>query len=157
MRTRCSFRNIMWSGGCASTWNAADTVSAGRSARPTSRKRLRGRSMSCGSSPVKCSQHATSSSPSCAELQGSVSRPIHAKGGGFGSARPVVCRCRGPSRRPATDQHPTDAIQMMIGAGGVVLTAPINVSASAGDPASQNLFRIYLNVPDTPPRAIHVL
>ncbi|KAJ7931128.1 FAD/NAD(P)-binding domain-containing protein [Mycena leptocephala] len=53
---------------------------------------------------------------------------------------------------PLPTNIPRDAIQMMIGAGGVVLTAPI-VNASASDPTSQNLFRIYLGVPDTPPRA----
>ncbi|KAJ6545178.1 FAD/NAD(P)-binding domain-containing protein [Mycena capillaripes] len=43
-----------------------------------------------------------------------------------------------------------DGLQMMIGAGGVVLTAPMLDSSLATD---QNLFRLYLGVPDTPPRA----
>ncbi|KAJ7478974.1 FAD/NAD(P)-binding domain-containing protein, partial [Mycena latifolia] len=43
-----------------------------------------------------------------------------------------------------------DGLQMMIGAGGVILTAPMLDSSLASD---QSLFRLYLGVPDTPPRA----
>jgi 2-polyprenyl-6-methoxyphenol hydroxylase-like FAD-dependent oxidoreductase len=41
----------------------------------------------------------------------------------------------------------------MIGAGGVVLTAPIVNTSASESAGTQNLFRIYLGVPDTPPRA----
>ncbi|KAJ6458175.1 FAD/NAD(P)-binding domain-containing protein [Mycena sanguinolenta] len=57
---------------------------------------------------------------------------------------------------PLPPNIPTDSIQMMVGAGGVVLTAPIledsDSSSSAGDSA-QRLFRIYLGVPGPPPRS----
>ncbi|KAF7349688.1 FAD/NAD(P)-binding domain-containing protein [Mycena sanguinolenta] len=56
---------------------------------------------------------------------------------------------------PLPANVPSDRIQMMVGAGGVVLTAPMLDSdspTSAGGPA-QNLFRLYLGVPDTPPRS----
>ncbi|KAF7366162.1 FAD/NAD(P)-binding domain-containing protein [Mycena venus] len=43
-----------------------------------------------------------------------------------------------------------DGLQMMIGAGGIILTAPMLDSSLA---PGQNLFRLYLGVPDTPPRA----
>ncbi|KAJ7275929.1 FAD/NAD(P)-binding domain-containing protein [Mycena rebaudengoi] len=52
---------------------------------------------------------------------------------------------------PLPANVPQDGLQMMIGAGGVVLTAPILGEDSAGAPQN-NLFRLYLGVPDTPPR-----
>ncbi|KAJ7061713.1 FAD/NAD(P)-binding domain-containing protein [Mycena amicta] len=45
-----------------------------------------------------------------------------------------------------------DGLQMMIGAGGVVLTAPM-LDQQPAQGQDQTLFRLYLGVPDTPPRA----
>ncbi|KAJ7154026.1 FAD/NAD(P)-binding domain-containing protein [Mycena crocata] len=53
---------------------------------------------------------------------------------------------------PMPANVPKDALQMMIGAGGVVLTAPMLDASTSAGPA-QNLFRLYLGVPDTPPRS----
>ncbi|KAJ7501042.1 FAD/NAD(P)-binding domain-containing protein [Mycena galericulata] len=53
---------------------------------------------------------------------------------------------------PVPTNIPRDSLQMMIGAGGVVLTAPIVNDASPSAPSSDTLFRLYLGVPDTPPR-----
>ncbi|KAJ7275931.1 FAD/NAD(P)-binding domain-containing protein [Mycena rebaudengoi] len=53
---------------------------------------------------------------------------------------------------PLPANIPQDGLQMMIGAGGVVLTAPMLGDDSAGAPQN-NLFRLYLGVPDTPPRS----
>ncbi|KAJ7511465.1 FAD/NAD(P)-binding domain-containing protein [Mycena galericulata] len=52
---------------------------------------------------------------------------------------------------PVPTNIPRDSFQLMIGPGGAILTAPI---VNASDPASSsdNLFRLYLGVPDTPPR-----
>ncbi|KAJ7835097.1 hypothetical protein B0H14DRAFT_2797132, partial [Mycena olivaceomarginata] len=54
---------------------------------------------------------------------------------------------------PLPTNVPRDGLQMMIGAGGVVLTAPLLELDSAGSPRNNNLFRLYLGVPDTPPRS----
>ncbi|KAF7354215.1 FAD/NAD(P)-binding domain-containing protein [Mycena venus] len=55
---------------------------------------------------------------------------------------------------PLPSNVPRDGLQMMIGAGGVVLTAPMLGEGSAGaPPQNNNLFRLYLGVPDTPPRS----
>ncbi|KAJ7660756.1 FAD/NAD(P)-binding domain-containing protein [Mycena polygramma] len=43
-----------------------------------------------------------------------------------------------------------DSLQLMVGAGGVILTAPM-LDPSGG--SAQNLFRLYLGVRETPPRA----
>ncbi|KAJ6588075.1 FAD/NAD(P)-binding domain-containing protein [Mycena capillaripes] len=51
---------------------------------------------------------------------------------------------------PLPANVPRDGLQMMIGAGGVVLTAPMLDSSPS---PAQNLFRLYLGVPDTPPRS----
>ncbi|KAF8142592.1 FAD/NAD(P)-binding domain-containing protein [Mycena galopus ATCC 62051] len=56
---------------------------------------------------------------------------------------------------PLPTNVPRDGLQMMVGAGGVVLTAPMlvsNPSSSAG-PSAQHLFRLYLGVPNAPPRS----
>ncbi|KAF7318542.1 FAD/NAD(P)-binding domain-containing protein [Mycena chlorophos] len=50
---------------------------------------------------------------------------------------------------PLPAHTPHNAIQIMVGKGGVVLTAPI--PAEPTDLSSRNLFRVYLGVPDTPP------
>ncbi|KAJ7682486.1 FAD/NAD(P)-binding domain-containing protein [Mycena polygramma] len=50
-------------------------------------------------------------------------------------------------RTPVPANVPRDGLQMMIGAGGVVLTAPM-LDSSGG-----NLFRLYLGVPGTPPHS----
>ncbi|KAJ7108357.1 FAD/NAD(P)-binding domain-containing protein [Mycena crocata] len=53
---------------------------------------------------------------------------------------------------PLPTNIPKDAVRIMAGSGGVILTAPIlDTSPSAG--AAQNLFRLYIGVPDTPPSA----
>ncbi|KAJ7679618.1 FAD/NAD(P)-binding domain-containing protein [Mycena rosella] len=53
---------------------------------------------------------------------------------------------------PLPTNVPRDGLQMMIGAGGVVLTAPMLGEDSAGaPPQNNNLFRLYLGVSDTPP------
>ncbi|KAJ7643790.1 FAD/NAD(P)-binding domain-containing protein [Roridomyces roridus] len=49
---------------------------------------------------------------------------------------------------PLPANIPRDTLQMMVGGGGVVLTAPMLDTTSR----SSNLFRLYLGVPDTPPR-----
>ncbi|KAJ7144355.1 hypothetical protein C8R44DRAFT_657808 [Mycena epipterygia] len=57
---------------------------------------------------------------------------------------------------PLPTNVPRDGLQMMIGAGGVVPTAPLLETDSPGASQSQNttnLFRLYLGVPDTPPRS----
>ncbi|KAJ7826845.1 FAD/NAD(P)-binding domain-containing protein [Mycena leptocephala] len=53
---------------------------------------------------------------------------------------------------PLPPNLPIDHLQRMVGAGGVVLTAPMR---GEEDSPAQNthLFRLYLGVPDTPPRA----
>ncbi|KAJ7275913.1 FAD/NAD(P)-binding domain-containing protein [Mycena rebaudengoi] len=53
---------------------------------------------------------------------------------------------------PLPANVPQDSLLMMIGAGGVILTAPMLGEDSAGAPQS-NLFRLYIGVPDTPPRS----
>ncbi|KAJ7496163.1 FAD/NAD(P)-binding domain-containing protein [Mycena galericulata] len=53
---------------------------------------------------------------------------------------------------PVPTNIPRDSLQMMIGAGGVVLTAPIVNTAPSAPSSSGTLFRLYLGVPDTPPR-----
>ncbi|KAJ7084931.1 FAD/NAD(P)-binding domain-containing protein [Mycena epipterygia] len=53
---------------------------------------------------------------------------------------------------PLPTNVPVDGLQMMFGAGGVVLTAPmLGEEDSAGAPNTP--FRLYLRVPDTPPRS----
>ncbi|KAF7348885.1 FAD/NAD(P)-binding domain-containing protein [Mycena venus] len=55
---------------------------------------------------------------------------------------------------PLPANVPRDGPQVMVGAGGMVLTAPILSEDSAGASVqNDNLFRLYLGVPDTPPRA----
>ncbi|KAJ6528912.1 FAD/NAD(P)-binding domain-containing protein [Mycena capillaripes] len=55
---------------------------------------------------------------------------------------------------PLPSNVPRDGPQIMVGAGGMVLTAPILAKDSAGASVhNDNLFRLYLGVPDTPPRA----
>ncbi|KAJ7872525.1 FAD/NAD(P)-binding domain-containing protein [Mycena olivaceomarginata] len=55
---------------------------------------------------------------------------------------------------PLPANVPRDGPQVMVGAGGMVLTAPILGEDSAGGSVqNDNLFRLYLGVPDTPPRA----
>ncbi|KAJ6529558.1 FAD/NAD(P)-binding domain-containing protein [Mycena vulgaris] len=51
---------------------------------------------------------------------------------------------------PLQTNVPTDVLQMMIGAGGAVLTGEDSAGAP---PQNNNLFRLYLGVPDTPPRS----
>ncbi|KAJ7677417.1 FAD/NAD(P)-binding domain-containing protein [Mycena olivaceomarginata] len=51
---------------------------------------------------------------------------------------------------PLPANVPRDGPQVMVGAGGMVLTAPILGEDSV---QNDNLFRLYLGVPDTPPRA----
>ncbi|KAJ7731061.1 FAD/NAD(P)-binding domain-containing protein [Mycena metata] len=54
---------------------------------------------------------------------------------------------------PLPTNVPRDGLQMIIGAGGVVLTAPMREEGSDGAPQNNNLFRLYLGVPDTPSRS----
>ncbi|KAJ7716474.1 FAD/NAD(P)-binding domain-containing protein [Mycena maculata] len=55
---------------------------------------------------------------------------------------------------PLPTNVPRDALQIMAGTNGVVLTAPIRDSSpSAGGDRAQNLFRVYFGVPDIPSRS----
>ncbi|KAJ6466663.1 FAD/NAD(P)-binding domain-containing protein [Mycena vitilis] len=51
---------------------------------------------------------------------------------------------------PVPASVPTDRLQIMVGAGGVLLTAPL---LDSSDASAHNLFRLYLGVPGTPPRS----
>ncbi|KAJ7682487.1 FAD/NAD(P)-binding domain-containing protein [Mycena polygramma] len=51
---------------------------------------------------------------------------------------------------PVPANVPRDSLQIMVGAGGLLLTAPLR-DTSGG--AAENLYRLYLGVPETPPRS----
>ncbi|KAJ7682494.1 FAD/NAD(P)-binding domain-containing protein [Mycena polygramma] len=51
---------------------------------------------------------------------------------------------------PVPANIPRDRLQIMVGAGGVLLTAPLRDASGA---SAHNLFRVYLGVPGTPPRS----
>ncbi|KAJ6466668.1 FAD/NAD(P)-binding domain-containing protein [Mycena vitilis] len=51
---------------------------------------------------------------------------------------------------PVPANVPRDRLQIMVGAGGVLLTAPL---LDSSDASAHNLYRLYLGVPGTPPRS----
>ncbi|KAJ7682488.1 FAD/NAD(P)-binding domain-containing protein [Mycena polygramma] len=51
---------------------------------------------------------------------------------------------------PVPASVPRDRLQIMVGAGGLLLTAPLLDNSGA---SAHNLFRLYLGVPGTPPRS----
>ncbi|KAJ6466664.1 FAD/NAD(P)-binding domain-containing protein [Mycena vitilis] len=52
---------------------------------------------------------------------------------------------------PVPANVPRDSLQIMVGAGGLLLTAPLRDTRADG--SAHNLFRLYLGVPETPPRS----